>query len=101
MLDRAHPAGTAVADKASRFVDPLVVEKINGVLERAGDAMVVLRRDEDIAVKRADLSSPHFGVRLTVLAHYGRHRLGKERQGGNIYVPTIEHGGRAVFLDVV
>jgi len=47
LLDCARPACTPVADEASRLVVPLAEEKINRVLERAGDAMIVLGRDED------------------------------------------------------
>ena len=69
LLDRARSAGAAVADEASRLVVPLGEQEIDRVLERAGDAMVVLGRDEDIAVERADLRGPCFGVRLAVLPH--------------------------------
>src|SRR6266849_6186774 len=80
MLDRARPAGAAVADEASRLVVPLTEQKINRVLERAGDAMIILGRDEDKTIERTDLRGPRFGVRLTVLPHDGRHRLVEERQ---------------------
>src|SRR2546423_6368582 len=59
----ARAADAAVADEASRLVVPLGEQKIDRVLERARDAMVVLGRDEDIAVERADLGRPYFGVR--------------------------------------
>ena len=58
LLDRARSAGAAIADEASRFVVPLGEQKIDRVLERAGDSMVVLGRDEDVGVKRADLGGP-------------------------------------------
>src|SRR2546426_2127552 len=77
---RAPPAGAAVADEASGLVVPLAEQKINRVFERAGHAMIILRRDEDIAIKRTDLGGPRLGVRLTVLPHDGRHRLVEERQ---------------------
>lgn len=37
-LHGARPAGAAITDKARRLVVPFAVEKIDGVLERAGDA---------------------------------------------------------------
>ena len=58
LLDRARSAGSAIADEASRLVVPLGEQKIDRVLERAGDSMVVLGRDEDVGVKRADLGGP-------------------------------------------
>src|SRR6266404_6146536 len=67
LLDPARSAGAAVANEASRLVVPVDKEKIDRVLERAGNAMVVLGRDEDVGVERADLGGPYFGVRFTVL----------------------------------
>src|SRR3989454_10388813 len=87
---RAPPAGAAVADEASGLVVPLAEQKIKRVFERAGHAMIILRRDEDIAVEGADLGGPRFGVRLTVLPHDGRHRLVGEGQGGGLYVPEFQ-----------
>jgi len=52
--------------------------------------MIILGRDEDIAVKRADLSGLYFGVSLIVLPHYGRHRLVEERQVEVFNVPECE-----------
>src|SRR5438132_7084644 len=75
---RLRAACTPVADEASRLVVPLAEQKINRVLERAGDAMIILGRDENIAVKRADLGGPCLGVRFGILAHYGRHRFVEE-----------------------
>src|SRR5712691_288311 len=46
LLDRAHSAYAAVAHEASRLVVPLGKQKINRVLERAGDAMIILGRNE-------------------------------------------------------
>jgi hypothetical protein len=51
MLDRPRAAGRAVADEARRLVVPLGVDEIDGVLERAGNAVIVLRRDEDEPVE--------------------------------------------------
>src|SRR3984893_12897567 len=80
MLDRARPASTAVANESSRFVVPLSEQKIDCVLERAGSSVVVLWRDKNVGIERTNLRSPCFGVRLTVLPHRGRHRLGEKRQ---------------------
>jgi len=66
MLDRARPANTAVANEPSRFVVPLGEQKIDRVLQRAGRSMVVLWRDEDIAIERTNLRSPCFSMRFTV-----------------------------------
>ena len=56
--DCARPAGAAVTHEASHLVVPLSEQKIDRVLERARDAMVVFGRDEYIAVERADLLQP-------------------------------------------
>src|SRR6266849_2800310 len=101
MLDRARPAGAAVADEASRLVVPLTEQKINRVLERAGDAMIILGRDEDKTIERTDLRGPRFGVRLTVLPHDGRHRLVEERQVEVLNVHEFELGVGALFCDFV
>src|SRR6266516_4088532 len=96
-----RPAGAAVADEASRLVVPLAEQKINRVFERAGHAMIILRRDEDTAIKRTDLGGPCFGVRLTVLPHDGRHRLVEERQVEVFNVHEFELGVGALFRDFV
>src|SRR6266404_7665320 len=96
----ARPAGATVADEARRLVVPLAVQKINRILERAGDSMIVVGRDEDIPVKRADFGGPYFGVRFTVLPHYGRHRLVEERQVVIFDVHEFELGVAALFRDV-
>jgi len=70
LLDRARSAGAAVADEASRLVVPLGEQKIDRVLERAGDSMVVLGRDEDVGVKRADLGGPYDAILLTNFLHH-------------------------------
>jgi len=80
LLDRARATGAAIAHEAGRLVVPLAVQKIDRVLERAGNSMVVLGRDENVGIETADLSSPCFGVRLTLLPHYWRHRLVEKRQ---------------------
>src|ERR1700674_1105903 len=64
LLRSARSAGAAVTDEASRFIVPLGKQKIDGVFERAGDAVVVLGCDEDIAVEGAYPGGPCFGVRL-------------------------------------
>ena len=43
--------GPSIGNESRRFVVPLVVQKIDGVFERGGSAVVVLRRDKDIAVE--------------------------------------------------
>ena len=63
--------------------------------------MIVLGRDEDIAVKGADLGGPYFGVRFTVLSHYGRHRLVEERQVEVFDVHEFELGVPTLFRDFV
>ena len=95
----ARGAGAAVADEASRLVVPLAEQKIDRVLECAGNAMVVLRRDEEIAVERAHLGGPYFGVRLTVLPHYRRHWFIEERQVEVFDVHEFELGVAALFRD--
>src|SRR5882757_5751594 len=69
LLDGARTAGTAIADEAGGLVVPFSEQKIDRVLECTGDAMIILGRHEDIAIKRTDLGGPCFGVRLTVLSH--------------------------------
>src|SRR5256885_9279701 len=101
LLDRARAAGAAVADEAGCFVGPLCKQKIDRVLERAGGSMVVLGRDENVCIETADLSGPRFGVRLTVLPHYGRHRLVERWENGIFDVPEVLLGapwGVCVFL---
>src|SRR5216110_485529 len=63
----ARAAGAAVANEASRLVVPLGKQKIDPVLERAGDSIVVLGRDENVGIETFDLSGPYSGMRLTVL----------------------------------
>src|SRR5258705_11949155 len=50
-LYRAYPRCAAVADEASRLVDPLVVEEINGILERSRSPVIVFGRHEDVGVE--------------------------------------------------
>src|SRR6266513_6457021 len=50
VLDRAHSADAAVADEATRLVVPFGEKKIDRVLKRARDAMVVLGRDENVGI---------------------------------------------------
>src|SRR5438309_2194096 len=63
--------------------------------------MIILGRDEDIAVKRTDLRGPCCGVGLTVLPHYGRHRLVEERQVVIFDVYEFELGVATLFRDFV
>src|SRR5437762_8191018 len=63
--------------------------------------MIILRRDEGIAIKRTDLGGPRFGVRLTVLPHDGRHRLVEERQVEVFNVHEFELCVGAPFRDFV
>src|SRR5206468_995777 len=101
LLDCARSAGATVADEASCLVVPLGEQKIDRVLECAGDAMIILGRNEDVAVKRADLGGPCFGVRLAVLAHDGRHRLVENRQVEVFDVHEFELSIAAFFRDFV
>src|SRR5204863_9338235 len=96
-----RPSGAAIADEASRLVVPLGEQKIDRVLERAGDAMIVFGRNEDIAIKRADLGGPRFGVRFTVLPHAGWHRLVEERQVEVFDVHEFELGVATLMGDFV
>ena len=63
--------------------------------------MVVLRRDENVAIKRTDLSGPRFGVRLTVLPHYWWHWLVQKRQVEILDVDELEFGVAALLCDFV
>src|SRR3989442_16041721 len=101
VLDRWSSAHAAVANKTGRLVVPLREKKIDRVLERAGDAMIILGRDEDIAVERADLSGPYFGVRLIVLPHYGRHRLVEEGKVEILFGHEVQLRLRSLFAGFV
>ena len=63
--------------------------------------MIILGRDEDIAVKRADLGGPRFGVRFTVLSRHGRHRLVEERQVEVFDVHEFKLGVAPLLCDFV
>src|SRR5439155_17084196 len=63
--------------------------------------MIILGRNEDVAIERADLGGPRFGVGLTVLPHDGRHRLVEERQVVIFDVHEFEPGVGALFRDFV
>ena len=78
VLDRAGAADGAVADEAGGLVVPLGEQEVDGVLQRAGGRVVVLRGDEDEAVERADLRRPGLRVRL---ACTGRATAGAPRRG--------------------
>ena len=101
LLDGARSTGAAVADEASRLVTPFCKQKINRVLERARSSMVVLRRNENVGIETADLGGPYFGVRLTVLAHYGRHGLVEKRQVEIFDVYEFELGVGTLLSDFV
>src|SRR5436309_6625172 len=63
--------------------------------------MIVFRRDEDIAIKKTDLGGPCFGVRFTVLPHYGRYRLVEQRQVEVFNAHEFELGVGTLFRDFV
>ena len=58
LLDRACSARAAVADEAGRLIVPLAEQKIDRILERAGDAVIVFGRDEDVAVEMSRFWRP-------------------------------------------
>src|SRR4051812_9131157 len=101
VLDRAHSADAAVADEATRLVVPFGEKKIDRVLKRARDAMVVLGRDENVGIERADLGGPCFSVRLTVLPHHGRHWLVEKRQVEIFDIYEFELSVAALFRNSV
>jgi hypothetical protein len=51
ILDGTCSPGPSIGNESGRFVVPLVLQKIDGIFERGGSAVVVLRRDKDIAVE--------------------------------------------------
>ena len=63
--------------------------------------MIVLRRDENVAIETADLSGPYFGVRLTILPHYWRHWLVQKRQVEILDVDEFEFSVAALLRDFV
>src|SRR6266436_6471089 len=97
MLHRAHTTGAAVADKAGRLVVPLAVDKVDGILQGAADAMVVLWRHEYETVERIDLRGPSLGVFLGVLSHRWRHRFIEQRQVEILDVDQLELCLRALL----
>src|SRR6266481_1150248 len=101
VLDRARSTGAAVANETSRFVVPLGEQKIDRVLERTGDTMVVLGRDENVGIETLDLGGPRFGVGLTVLPHYRWHRFVEKRQVKIFDVHELELGVAALLCDFV
>src|SRR5206468_11584411 len=101
MLDRAHSANAAVANEASRLVVPFGEQKIDRVLERAGNSVIVLGRDENVTVEVVDLRGPRFCVRLAILSHGRRHRLVKEREVEIFDVHEFELSIAAFFRDFV
>src|SRR5690606_40151378 len=58
----------AVAHKADRLVVPLAVEEVEGVLQRSGEAVVVLGRHERERIGRRDPLDPGLGVVVLVVA---------------------------------
>jgi hypothetical protein len=55
LFDRAQASGYAAAgDEGDQFGSPLVAKGVDGGLERAGVAVVVLGRDDNDGVRRAD-----------------------------------------------
>jgi hypothetical protein len=86
VFHRSCPARAAVADEPGRLVVPLGEEEIDRVLERAADAVVVLRRHEDVAVEGSDLRRPLLRVLLGVLTLRRRHRLVEQRQ---VEIPDV------------
>ena len=80
LLDSSRAARASVAHEARRFVIPFGEEKIDRVLQRRRNAVVVLRRDEDECVQRGDLRCPPLGVRLLIVAHRRRHRFVEQRK---------------------
>src|SRR4029077_14858483 len=101
VLDRARSTGAAVADETSRFVVPLGEQKIDRVLQRTGNSMVVLGRDENVGIESSDFRGPRFGVRLTVLPHYRWHRFVEKRQVKIFDVHEFELGVAALLCDFV
>jgi len=63
--------------------------------------MIILGRDEDIAIERADLRCPGLGMRFGVLPHNGRHWLVEERQVELFNVHEFKLGVAALFRDFV
>src|SRR6266478_4432819 len=101
MLHRACPRCAAVADESRRLVDPLVVEEINGILERARRPVVVFGRHEDVGVEGGDLRRPLLGVLMGVLAHHRRHRLIEEWQVEVFDVHKFKIGVAPLLRNVV
>src|SRR5438067_1373277 len=63
--------------------------------------MIILGRDKDKAVKRADLGGPYFGVRLTVLPIMGGTGFVEERQVEVFDVHEFELGIPTLLRDFV
>ena len=100
-LGGAGSTGAAVANETSRFVVPLGEQKIDRVLERTGDSMIVLGRDENVGIETLDLGGPRFGMGLTVLPHYRWHRFVEKRQVKIFDVHELELGVAALLCDFV
>ncbi len=69
VLDGAGTTDGAVAYERRRLVVPLRVDEVDRVFQRTRSGMVVLRSDEDVAVKFGNLRRPRLGVLIRVLAH--------------------------------
>src|SRR5918992_3573144 len=81
LLCGAHAAArAAVGDERDRLVVPLRVEVVERVLERRRIAVVVLRRDEHVAVERADRRRPAQRRLRAVLAARRHDRVPVPRQ---------------------
>ena len=63
--------------------------------------MIVLGRDENVGIERVDFGGPRFGVRLTVLPHYWRHRFVQEWQIKIFDVDEFEFSVAALLRDFV
>src|SRR5438876_11479516 len=86
------PPGAAVGDEADRLVVPLGVQVVDGVLEHARGAVVVLGCDDDEAVERGDLRRPLPGVLVLVLAERRGQRFVQVRERVVAQVEEFEVG---------
>src|SRR6266567_1355668 len=92
MVFSAGSPGAAVGDETDRLVVPLGVQVVDGVLEHARGAVVVLGCHDDEAVKRGDLRRPLPGVLVLVLAERGRQRFVQVRERVVAQVEEFEVG---------
>ncbi len=61
LFDGARTANAAVADKGGRLPAKLIVGVVERILQRAGDAAVVLGDDKNEAVELGELGAPAAG----------------------------------------